>query len=823
MNACFHCGLPCPESPVYSSCLDQLEKRFCCAGCQAVAEEIYAQGLGGYYELRQQPANSQVDHEPSLLIAEDLDHPAYQARFVHNDGNIAHAEWIVSGMTCTACSWLIERSVRKIEGIHGASLNFSTERLHLSYEPGLSLAHVARTIESLGYEAQPFLQQAWEEHLQNTARTGFRRLAVAGLGAMQAMMFAAGLYLGASQGISPEFRDFLRWVTFAVSVPVVLYAGWPFYRNAITSLRHGVLTMDFSVSMAVLLGFTGSIHAMLTHRGETYFDSISMLIFFISASRFLEFKARHSAGTYSANTEALKPTLAWKKNLQGIERVPTLELQPDDTVLVKTGEIIPCDGLVKEGTSLVHEAFLSGESIPIQKFPGDRVIAGSINLEQPLFIRVDVVGDATVLGGYERLLQQALASKPALSYLADRIASVFIAGVLIVSALTYLGTSRLLGSDIALWRALSVLIVTCPCALALAIPAAWTVSMHRLASIGMMVIRPQILDRLPKVDTILSDKTGTLTEGQFHFERCISLHPDYSCQQLLEIMCSLEDHSEHVLARAFQKIDDIQRRPVCEWARLPELGGIEGRIDGIRYFAGRNNDWEMNQPVQPDQQSLWLALFNEQRRILGWFALSDRLRPEAIQLVSELKNLSIHLILLSGDQEVQVKQVAKELGIATWYAEQTPADKLAYLRQIQAIHGNVLVLGDGVNDAPVLAAAPLSIAMGSGSSLAQNSSDAIVFRNNLSTIIQAIVLSKKTKKIINQNLLWSVLYNCSMVPLAALGFVPPWLAALGMSLSSIGVVLNALRLRTIRLKPTDDKNPTHGQEISTKVTRIIKP
>ncbi len=799
MTACFHCGLECPGAPVFQVCLDQQNRLFCCAGCQAVAEAIFAQGLGSYYDLRQQPAQSQIDHEPTSLIPEDLDHPAYQQRFVQVDGAMAHAQWIVSGMTCTACSWLIERSVRQIPGVHAASLNFSTERMHLSYDPSLSLARVARTVESLGYEAQPFLQQTWEEHLQKTARTGFRRLAVAGLGAMQAMMFAAGLYLGAAQGISPEFRDFLRWVTFAVAVPVVLYAGWPFYRNAFSSLRRGVLTMDFSVSLAVLLGFTGSIHAMLTHRGETYFDSISMLIFFISGSRYLEFKARHSAGTHSANTEALKSTLAWRKTGMGLERIPTLELLPGDVVLVKTGEIFPCDGSVLEGSSLVHEAFLSGESTPIQKLAGDRVISGSVNLDQPLSVRVEAVGDATILGGYERLLHQALASKPALSSLADRVASGFIGGVLLVSMLTYVLTFRFYGADAALWRALSVLIVTCPCALALAIPAAWTVSMHRLTSLGMMVIRPEILDRLPQVKILLADKTGTLTEGQFHYETCIPVHSDDQGERLLEIMCSLEELSEHTLAIAFQKIRSVQRHPVTQWTRHPSLGVIEGQIDGCRYYAGRNREWEADQPTQPDHRSLWLALFNDQKQILAWFAISDHLRSDAPQLVAALRSLNINLILLSGDQSDQVAQVAKQLNIATWYAEQTPADKLARLQQLQAEHGAVLVLGDGVNDAPVLAAAPISIAMGSGSSLAQNSSDAIMFRNNLSTIIQAIVLSKKTHLIIKQNLLWSVVYNFSMVPLAALGFIPPWLAALGMSLSSLGVVLNALRLRTTRL------------------------
>ncbi|NNM51861.1 MAG: heavy metal translocating P-type ATPase, partial [Pseudomonadales bacterium] len=507
-SACFHCALPVPLSERYSCNLLGQERLFCCAGCQAVAQTIVACGCADYYQHRLQPATSFQALAPELPDLAALDHPAVQADYVQHQGSVDQAELTLAGLTCTACSWLIEHRLMQLPGIEQVAVNFSTQRLLVRFDERTSPSKIVAAIRDIGYQARPYVAYEHEILLKKTARTASRRLALAGLGAMQAMMFALGLYLGERQGMSAETRDYLRLVTFLVSTPVVIYAGWPFYRQAAISLRHRHLSMDVPLTLAVLSAYLASTWAMITHRGDTYFDSISMLIFFVTASRYLETRARLSAGEIHANIQALTPKLAWLVENEQTQRVASASLKVGDKVRVLPGESLPCDGKIISGHTLIGESLLTGESLPLEKGPNDLVIAGSQNLEQTLTLEVTAVGTATVLAGLERLLNRAQAEKPHAAQLADRVAAWLIAGILVATVATYTYW-HVHHSEHAFWYALAVLIVTCPCALALAVPAAWTISTTTLAKQGFLIGRGHVLETLQNITTVLFDKTGT--------------------------------------------------------------------------------------------------------------------------------------------------------------------------------------------------------------------------------------------------------------------------------------------------------------------------
>ncbi len=791
-SACFHCALPVPSTERHACLLLGQIRLFCCAGCQAVAQTIVDCGCADYYQHRLQPATSLQSLGPALPDLEALDHPAVKADFVQHQGAIEQAELTLAGLTCTACSWLIEHRLMQLPGIEQAAVNFSTQRLLVRFDERISPSRMVSAIRDIGYQAYPYVAYEHEILLKKTAKIASRRLALAGLGAMQAMMFALGLYLGERQGMTIETRDYLRFITFLVSTPVVTYAGWPFYRQAILSLRHRHLSMDVPLTLAVLSAYLASTWAMITHHGDTYFDSISMLIFFVTASRYLETRARLSAGEIHANIQALTPKLAWLLDGEHTQRVASTSLKVGDKVRVLPGENLPCDGKILVGHSLIEESLLTGESLPLEKGPQDLVIAGSQNLDQTLTLEVTAVGTATVLAGLERLLNRAQAEKPHAAQLADRIAGWLIAGILIATVATY-SYWHLHHSEHAFWYALAVLIVTCPCALALAVPTAWTISTTTLAKQGFLIGRGHVLETLQHITTVLFDKTGTLTEGPLKVVQIIPV--TISAQQALDIACSLEAYSEHPIARAFSRENRVLHA-VDKLIRHPSLG-LEGDIHEQTYRLGRP-DFACPLhalPADSDLSLLWLALGDEQGQVLAWLGLQDRLRPDAYDMIKLLQDAGLKTGILSGDREGNVARVAHQLGMTDFAFGLSASDKLQILQTRQRQGEVILMVGDGINDAPVLAGAHLSLAMGRGTDLAHAAADALLLDNQLISIPRAYQQARRTKTIVVQNLLWAIGYNLIMVPLAAMGYIPPWLAALGMSLSSLLVVGNALRLR----------------------------
>jgi Cu2+-exporting ATPase len=777
----------------------------CCRGCEAVARAIVDGGLEGFYDHRtaNPPTPEQLVPE-ALQRLELYDQARLQESFVEVDeGSVRQASLILEGITCAACVWLNERHVGRLPGVLEFYVNYSTHRARVRWDDSrIHLSDILKAIASIGYIAHPFDPGRQEAVFKREKARALRRLAVAGLGAMQVMMIAVALYAGDHSGMELDMRAFLRWISLLMTLPVVFYSAQTFFVSAWHDLGRGRLGMDVPVSLAIGGAFAASIWATVTTAGEVYFDSVCMFAFFLLASRYLEMGARHRAGQAAEELVRLLPATATRLGERGEEAVAVAALAPGNRVRVRPGETVPADGTVLEGQSSVDESLLTGESLPRLRTVGDALVGGTVNIESPLVMRIDKVGDDTVVSAIVRLLDRAQTEKPAIARLADRVAGWFVAALLLLAG----------GVGWYWWQTepnhafaitLSVLVVTCPCALSLATPAAVTAATGALTRAGLLTTRGHALETLARASHLLLDKTGTLTRGELRLNGIESL-AGISEERLLAVAAALERSSEHPVAQVLAATDE-GRLAAAEVVARPGQG-VEGLVEGRRYrvgdprFVAELSGCEL--PQVPEQDTTRVALGDE-RGLLAWLVLRDELRPDASEAVQRLKALGLHLELLSGDARGAVAWAAGALGITEFRSGLSPEQKLERVRGLQAEGALVAMVGDGVNDAPVLAASQVSIAMGSGTQLAHASADMVLLSEHLGHLVAGVVQARRTLRIIRQNLGWALAYNLVAVPLAAAGLVAPWMAAIGMSLSSLVVVVNALRLKRV---PKDPEN-----------------
>ncbi|AIR91435.1 heavy metal translocating P-type ATPase [Pseudomonas cremoricolorata] len=791
--ACYHCALPVPAGARFSAAVLGEPRLFCCPGCQAVAESIVAGGLEHYYQHRSQSSANpqalaqQVQDELGLFDRDDV-----QRGFVSHSGELAEATLMVEGVSCAACGWLIEKRLRQLPGVAEAQLNLSSHRLRISWaDAELPLSQVLGELRRIGYAAHPYQPDQASERLAAENRSALRRLGVAGLLWFQAMMATMATWPEFNADLSPELHTILRWVALFLTTPIVFYSCAPFFKGAARDLRTGQLTMDVSVSLAIGLAFAAGIWTAITGSGELYFDTVGMFALFLLTGRYLERRARQRTAAATAQLVNVLPASCLRLTADGeAQRVLLSEVQVGERLQVLPGAVIPADGRIVEGCSSVDESLLTGEYLPLPRRQGEQVTGGTLNVESSLVVEVEALGQATRLSAIVRLLERAQAEKPRLARLADRAARLFLLcsliGALVIGALWWqLDASR------AFWIVLAMLVATCPCALSLATPTALTAATGTLHRLGLLVTRGHVLEGLNQIDTVVLDKTGTLTEGRLTLR---SIHPlaTLDSDQCLALAAALETRSEHPIARAFghaaQAAEAVQSTPGL---------GLQGELEGRRLRIGQAAFVcalsGADVPPAPSTRGQWLLL-GDQYGPLAWFALDDRLRDDAPALLAACKARGWRTVLLSGDSSPMVAEVAAQLGIDQAIGGLRPDDKLARLKALQNAGHKVLMLGDGVNDVPVLAAADISIAMGSATDLAKTNADAVLLSNRLDALVQAIELARRTRRNIVQNLLWATLYNGLMLPFAALGWITPVWAAIGMSLSSLIVVLNALRL-----------------------------
>jgi len=806
-NLCFHCGEIALEGNRWCLEIDGQTQTMCCPACKAVAETIISSGLKDYYRHRtalpeispQQKRNANSDVREELKL---YDEPAIQQSFVqHFDNELAEAEavLVISGISCAACAWLIEHRLSQLKHVISVNLNLTTHRLMVRWlDDEIKLSQIFEEIHQLGYQAHPFSATQAEHQRIQESKTAFRRLVVAGFATMQVMMLAVPLYIGELRGILAQYEVFIRAASMLFATVVVLYSARPFFVAALRDIRTRHLTMDVPVSIAILLAYFASVWSTVNRGPEIYFDSVCMFTFFLLTGRFFEMRARHRMTRAGNNLLDLMPSVAIKSTPEGDLVIPSSDIQVGDLLIIKPGQQIPADGIVESGTSAVDEAALTGEYLPIDKSAGDALIGGTHNVESQILMRVTATGADAELNTIMRLMDRAQQEKPAIAIFADKVASRFVAAVLIIASGIAI-TWWFIDPSQAFWITLAVLVVTCPCALSLATPTALTAATASLREQGFLISKGHVLEGLTQVDRIIFDKTGTLTRGELSLEESIPAASDISLTsaQALKIAATLEQYSNHPIARAFSSIsyfttDNIEQ--VSAQGVKGTLIGIEDH-DDMTYRIGRADfafpQQSLSPPISDDRQ--WLLLANDQQP-LYWFALSDSLRQGASNTIEQLKDWDIKVSILTGDPSAQVEAVATALNIDDVHKGLSPAQKLEIASAWQQQGERLMMVGDGINDVPTLARADIAVAIGHASDLTQTNADAVITNNRLTTLLHAISKGRKSSRIIRQNIYWALLYNILALPLAATGFIPPWAAAIGMSVSSLIVVGNALRL-----------------------------
>ena len=797
-EACFHCGEPVPSGAKYFILYEGVNQPACCMGCQAVGQTIIDSGNADYYRLRTdlpKTAEAALEELKNLKL---YDLPEVQSSFVKSEGDVREANLILEGIVCAACVWLNERHLHQLPGVLAADINFSTRRARVRWDDSrIHLSDILKSVQDIGYLAYPFDAGRQEELFRKERETAIRRLAIAGLGMMQVMMYAVPAYMADEGTMTPDIEALMRFASLILTTPVVFYSAWPFFQGAWRDLKLKRAGMDVPVALGVGAAYTASIYGTFIGSSEVYFDAVTMFVFFLLTGRFLEMSARKQSAEAAESLIKLIPAAAMR--LPGYpatreeEMVAAVKLMAGDHVLIGPGESFPADGSVVEGNSSVDESLLTGESMPVTKHAASLVIGGTINLESPLVVKVEKVGSDTVLSSIVRLLDRALAEKPRLAQIADRVAGWFVFALLLVAA-SVAGIWYWVDPTKAFWITVSVLVVSCPCALALATPAALTAALGRLTRLGLLSTRGHALETLAHATDFVFDKTGTLTTGQFSLLDMEVLRTDRA--SVLALAQALEQGATHPLASALREAAGPADLAADHLINIPGRG-VTGQIGGQTYRLGAPEFIGAEPAPARFKVGVSLVGLADDAGVLAWFALGDAPRLQAHQLIDELKGLGVRIHLYSGDRDENVQSMARELGIDDARGGMLPQDKLDAVKALQKAGAIVAMTGDGVNDAPVLAQAQVSIAVDQGAEAAQAAADMVLLSSEIGRLADGVKLARKTQGVIRQNLAWSVLYNFFAIPAAALGYVTPWMAGIGMSLSSLLVVLNAMRLSRI--------------------------
>jgi P-type Cu2+ transporter len=698
---------------------------------------------------------------------------------------------LVDDIRCNGCVLLIERTLTGIPGVTQAQVNALTRRARIVFDAHkVGLADLISALNDVGHQARPLDAAVLDDARRHEARSLLKQLAVAGFGSMQGMMFAFIIYFGPPEEIKDATLELFRWLGFLVASPVVLYSGQAFFKGAFRGLRAKQVNMDVPIAIAIGIIYIASLYQAIQGGGEVYFDSISMLIFFLLSGRFIEMKARHRS---IDNTEALAqlmPNFVERRSDDGtFEKVSVNQLKTDNIIRIAEGGHIPADGILLSTHAQIDESLLSGEPKTQFKKTGDTLISGSLVLGSPIELRVTQCGENTFLATLSQLANRAQTQRPRLALVGQKAAARFVIWVLGLSALTSI-VWMLVDPDNALQASLAVLVVACPCAFALAVPAAITRSLAVLARRGILVIDPDAIEKLASFDYAIFDKTGTLTSPIISVKQ---VDASLTEEQALQIAASLAQHSSHPLSKAILSTNKNSFLPATQVS--VETGmGLKGYVNECLYHLGRADFASKTFSSHNLDKNMPDLVLSDGHKLLASFQIDEQLREDALASISALQKNNVPCEIISGDAESRVAGIALDLGIKRWQARCLPADKLTRIRNLQDQGYRVLVIGDGSNDAPILAGADVSVALASGTDLAQAQADIVLCSERLYSLVEARDTAKQTMQILLQNQRWALGYNLSAMPLAALGFVSPWLAAIGMSTSSLVVVLNALRI-----------------------------
>ncbi|MBE0509570.1 MAG: heavy metal translocating P-type ATPase [Gammaproteobacteria bacterium] len=809
VEQCFHCGLELPPpDEIQHAQIDGQQRDFCCLGCRSVCEAIYDAGMEGFYQRTPDGLLLSPPPEPPRDIGlYDLEE--VQEEFVHEMGAVREINLLVEGIHCAACVWLIENTLGKIPGVLGIHVNLAGRRLLLRWNnEQVKLSQLIERLGQIGYVAAPFDPEAAEGAIKRRNRAMLYRMAFAGFTMMNLMWISIALYTGAADD---EFRHLFHIMGFVLATPTLFYSGWLFFKGAYTGLRNWHLSMDLPIAIGATVTWAYSSYITFTKStfGDVYFDTVVNFIFIILVGRYLEAMSRRAALTATQRLLDLQPRVATTL-IDGVEKVvPIRSVKAEQMVLVKAGYKVPVDGVVVEGASSIDESMLSGESAPVNKKPGDAVSAGTLNTSSALLVRVTRTLRETSLGKIIALVEEAQASKAPIQCMADRIVPWFVLATLSLASITF---AWWVGSDfeLALMAATSVLIITCPCAFGMATPMSMAVASGQGARFGIMVKNSAVLETFSKVTHIVFDKTGTLTTGKMTVQQILA-QPGWDEQSLLRLAAGAERYSEHSIGQAI--VASAQAAHIDVEAIQPEGfenrpgHGIAATIEGRAVLLGKaallqEQGIAIDTSLQPridelERQAFSCVFISVDGQFAGLMAIADQLRADARELVAQLRQDGVRMTLLSGDRRQVAEAVAEQLGGMRVIAEVLPQDKDQVIAELQAQGERVAMVGDGINDAPALIRADVGIAVGSGTDVSVESADIVLMGDELIKVRLASALSRRTLRTIRQNIGISFTYNAIMVPLAMMAFVTPLVAAISMPISSLLVIGNAARIRTL--------------------------
>ena len=802
MTACFHCGEAVPKGCQLTANIAGKPQPMCCVGCQAVATFLNDNDHSIFYQYRQgQLPAEQVGNKVKIEKWQHLDTADVLAQLTQKNPSGSYQVTIkIEGMYCSACGWLLQKVLKKRAGIFDLRINTVTQNMQIDFDPEkIKLSEIFSQIQQLGY--QPLQQNSTDNPNDAARKDQLKKIAVAGFGMMFIMTLSVPLYSTEDFIVAPEIQRFFLMISLLVATGVYFYSGMSFVRNAIRDISNQHLGMDVPVALSISLAYFVSLYFSFTQQGHVYFDSMSMFIFFLLLGRYVESQVRHQGMNVRESLFALVPVSAQRlintiaQTSQDTETVPLNQITKGDRLLVKSGEVIPCDGRVIQGTGQVNEAILTGESKLVSKQKGSLIYAGSRLTNGELTFITTANNQDSFLAKLADMMELAQSKKPASLQLVDQLASYFVAVVLLLA----LGTAVWYGMeqpDALMTALLSVLIATCPCALSLATPTALTAAGINLLKHGILVNNTEAITQLSKIKHWYFDKTGTLSEGILSIDKTHNLST-YSDEKLAAIAAGLQQISNHPIASAFQHHQPLFLSDAKEVPGRGVSGTYKDNNESQQWFMG-SADWleslSIKLPKRQNNDDLTQVYLACEKQLVAVYELQVPIRSGALDLLNDLRNQGKYRTILSGDQPDTVANWGEKLAIENRFGGLKAEQKINHIAAQQASGHACVMVGDGVNDAPVLSQANVSISLKQGAYLAHSASDMIVLGKSLHPIQQAIVVSSKTNAIIKQNLSWSLVYNLSVTPIAMMGLLAPWMAAIGMSLSSLLVVMNSRRL-----------------------------
>ncbi len=806
---CDHCLLEFPEREAVRERDGDVDRVFCCTGCQGIHRLIREEGLSAFYEGRSwnQGGLAARPEDPQEV-------EAFRAAVRDGKDGLSEIDLYVEGIRCASCVWLNERLLARVPGVAFARVNYATHRARIRFDPTRTdLPAVLGRIRSAGYLPKPYGETEGQAAQRRETRDLLVRLGTAGFLSSQLMVVTIALYAGYFQGIDPGTRRLLEWFGLGLTLPVYFYAGAPFQRNTVSGLRHGRFNMDALIALGAGAALAYSAWQMVAG-GEVYLDTAAMIVTLVLVGRFVEAAAKGRASEAVARLAALQPREARRlETVPGggveVRRVPVAELRPGDRVEVVPGERVPADGVVREGRSEVDESLVTGEARPVGKEPGATAIGGTVNLHGSFVLEVTRTGAATVLSGIIRAVEEAQASRPRIQAVADRLVGWFVPAILVLAVAATAG-HLLRGTPAAasIMIGVSVLVIACPCALGLATPLAVLLATGVATARGLLVKGGDVFERAAGADEVLLDKTGTVTRGRPELRELLPVG-GVGRDEALGLAAAVERRSEHSLGRAV--VEAARALPAgaepeaSDFQSVPGRG-VEAMVAGERVRVGSRRylaEAGIGVPAEAEgaarareERGETVAFLAHGERLVALLVVADALRPEAREAVAGLEALGLRVSLLSGDNRRTTEAIATALGVREAVAEVTPVGKRERVAALQGAGRRVLMAGDGVNDAPALTQADVGVAMSRGTDVTLESAEAVLVRDDLLLLPELVRLSRKTYRIIRENLFWALVYNLVAVPLAVAGLLHPIVAAAAMAASSSFVVLNSLRIRS---------------------------